>query len=218
MIFTHPRTNAYVYQNNPTNIPMIFSNTNMAKRYTTPTVQTQVTPKPQPKLRDLTNPPVNPDIAPPKKKSMKWGEPTWFLFHTLAEKVKDEAFPYIRTELLTIISTICKNLPCPDCAGHATEYINGINFNNIQTKEQLKDMLYVFHNVVNQRKMFPLFPREQLESKYSQANTIAIIQNFMVHFQDKHASIRMIANDFHRNNIADQMKKWFNENIQYFNY
>ena len=25
--------------------------------------------------------------VPPAKKPMKWGEPTWFLFHTIAEKV-----------------------------------------------------------------------------------------------------------------------------------
>lgn len=159
----------------------------------------------------------NTDIEAPKKKPMKWGQPTWFLFHTLAEKVKDENFSQIRKELLDVIYTICVNLPCPTCAVHATQHMNGINYSTIQTKQQLKDMLFAFHNTVNGRKEFPLFDYSDLDAKYSAANTVAIIQNFMMHFEDKHASIHMIANDLHRARIAKILKKWFNENIQYFN-
>ena len=149
-------------------------------------------------------------------KSMKWGEPIWFFFHTLAEKIKEESFKNIRVELLNIIYTICVNLPCPTCASHATEYMNNINFNTIQTKQQLKEMLYVFHNSVNKRKNFPLFPRDNLDEKYSKANTINIIQNFMIHFSDRHASIHMIANDMHRQRIAKKLKDWMNTNIHHF--
>lgn len=149
-------------------------------------------------------------------KSMKWGEPTWFFFHTLAEKVKEESFKKIRVELLNIIYTVCVNLPCPTCASHATEYMNNINFNTIQTKDQLKEMLYIFHNSVNKRKNFPLFPRENLDEKYSKANTINIIQNFMMHFSDRHASIHMIANDMHRQRITKKLKDWMNTNIHHF--
>lgn len=168
-------------------------------------------PQPRPTLiRDK-------NAEPPQKKPMKWGEPTWFLFHTLAEKVKDEHFSRIRKELLDVIYTICVNLPCPTCAVHATQHMNGINYSTIQTKQQLKDMLFSFHNTVNARKQYPLFDYSELDAKYSAANTVHIIQNFMVHFQDKHASIHMIANDMHRARIATILKKWFNENIQYFN-
>ena len=169
--------------------------------------------------RTTTNaiqPPKAPSPEIPKKKKMVWGEPTWFLFHTLAEKVHTEDFSKIRVELLNIIYTICVNLPCPDCAKHATDYMNKINYNTIQTKEQLKDMLFVFHNEVNKRKFVPLFNREDLESKYSRANTIPVIQNFMTHFRNKHASIHMIANDIHRSRISNIMSEWFNNNIKYF--
>jgi hypothetical protein len=147
---------------------------------------------------------------------MKWGEPTWFLFHTLAEKVNDEIFQSIRLELLNLITLICSNLPCPDCANHASEYMKKINFASIRTKKDLKLMLFQFHNVVNQRKNFPLFPIDELDSKYSNANVVNIIHNFMIHFQDKHRSIHMIANDLHRSRIAHQLKTWFNNNIQHF--
>lgn len=233
MLFTNLRTySSYTNKNSNNNVQMVFSKPPPPKKQTslplnnylqqTPLpLNRSLQPKPIPevskisttKLKDMINPPNNENKT---IKKMKWGEPTWFLFHTIAEKVKSEYFSQIRKELFEIIIIICRNLPCPDCAEHATTYTNNINFNNIQTKEQLKDMLWTFHNSVNQRKMFPQFPREELDSKYSNANTIAILKNFMVHFQDKHASIRMIANDFFRNNIAEQLKKWFNNNIQYF--
>jgi hypothetical protein len=154
---------------------------------------------------------------PTTRKPMKWGEPTWFLFHTLAEKVKDEYFDEIRKELLDVIYTICVNLPCPTCASHATKYMNGVNYSTIRTKQQLKDMLFSFHNSVNERKNYPLFDYAKLDEKYSMANTINIIQNFMIFFKDKHASIHMIANDLHRNRIANILKQWFNEKMHYFN-
>ena len=150
------------------------------------------------------------------KKVMAWGEPTWFLFHTLSEKLKDEAFPLIRKELLDKIYSICKFLPCPTCADHATEYLNGINFNAIRTKTDLKQMFYNFHNEINRKKGYPIFPYSDLDDKYSKANTVAILQYFMSHFEKKSKSIRMIANDFHRSNLVLSLKEWFNQNIQYF--
>ena len=149
-------------------------------------------------------------------KKMSWGEPTWNVLHVLAEKVKDEEFPAIRAELLEVIYAICSNLPCPDCANHAAMYLNDIRYKHIQTKEQLKNMLFSFHNTVNKKKNFPQFPREQLETKYAAYPLIPTLHAFMVKFQDKHRSIRMIADDFHRSKIADKLKKWFNERISSF--
>jgi hypothetical protein len=158
-----------------------------------------------------------PKVEKGKKKPMKWGQPTWFLFHTLAEKVKDEYFADIRVELLNIIYTICCNLPCPDCAKHATEYMNSINFNTIQTKQDLQLMLFNFHNEVNRRKKFPEFSIEKLNATYSLANTVNIIHNFMPYFEDRTGSMRLIADNLHRSRVALQLKAWFNKNITYFN-
>jgi hypothetical protein len=155
-------------------------------------------------------------VEAPKKKSMKWGEPTWFLFHTLAEKIKPEFFNEIRAELLNIIYIICSNLPCPNCAKHAVDYMNGINFNTITTKDQLRMLLYRFHNEVNRRKGFAEFPFDQLSEKYSKHDTVKIIHYFMPFFEDKHKSIRMIADDMHRMRVALQLKSWFNKNIGAF--
>jgi len=93
-----------------------------------------------------TIPPPPPPIQTPTVGKVKWGEPTWFLFHTLSVKIKDSEFPKIRPSLLNYMYAICINLPCPDCANHAKAYLDGVNFNSIQTKEQMKRLFYDFHN------------------------------------------------------------------------
>ena len=162
--------------------------------------------------------PIDTVEEPTKPKKMKWGEPTWFLFHSLAQKVKEEHFTTVKNELINTIYTICKNLPCPMCATHATQFMNSVNFSTIQTKKDLIDLLWRFHNEVNVKKNVPIFPYDQLAEKYSRANLINIIQLFMFHFKDKHASIRMIADDMFRQKLAVKMQDWFRQNLQYFDY
>jgi hypothetical protein len=150
-------------------------------------------------------------------KKMKWGEPTWFLLHTLAHKIKDENFQQLKPELLNLITNICANLPCPTCSEHAMQYIKTNPFYSIQSKQGLKDMLFKFHNDVNTLKGFAQFNYEDLDTKYDSANTINIIKNFMFYFKDKSYSIRMIANDMHRGRLINMLNAWFSLNIQYFN-
>ena len=160
-------------------------------------------------------PPIIPTPTPPDKK-VKWGEPTWFLFHTLSVKIREYEFTYIRAELLNQIYAICINLPCPDCANHAKMYLDGINFNTIQTKHDLKWFLWSFHNSVNQRKGYPIFSFDDLDEKYSPAITKNIIQNFMFHFSDRSRSIKLLPTDLHRQRLCVNLKTWFNANIARF--
>lgn len=173
-------------------------------------INVQVKPQPVSMSVDIVE-------EPTKSKKMKWGEPTWFLFHSLAQKVKEQHFSIVKNELINTIYTICKNLPCPMCATHATQFMNSVNFSTIQTKKDLIDLLWRFHNEVNIKKNIPIFPYDQLE-KYSRANLVNIIQLFIYHFKDKHASIRMIADDMFRQKLAVKMQDWFRQNLQYFDY
>lgn len=165
--------------------------------------QSQPTPLPQP------NQPIT-------QKKMKWGEPVWFFLHTLSYKIKNESFMLLRAELLKHVYTICTNLPCPDCSNHSKNYLGSINFNNIRTKMDLINMLFEFHNSVNRRKGIAEFPREQFDSKYSTANTEAIMVYFINAFMDKHASPRMISDDMYRARIAHSIKLWFISNKSHF--
>jgi hypothetical protein len=149
-------------------------------------------------------------------KKIKWGQPTWYLFHTLAHKIKDEYFSLLKNELLTNIISICRNLPCPKCSTHASEYMNKININSIQTKNDLKNMLFKFHNDVNSRTGASLFSYNDLDDKYSTAVTVNIIQNFFIYFQDKSFNVTAIANTMHRERVISVIKNWLAKNIQYF--
>ena len=148
---------------------------------------------------------------------MTWGPPIWFLFHTLAEKIRVESFYLIKTSLLNNIYSICSNLPCPICTNHAIDYLNKINFNNIQSKEELIKMLYTFHNEVNKRKKLELFSYNEVETKYKTAITKNVIVYFMLNYEKKTKNVRMPSNEFHRKNLIIILKKWFNENMHHFN-
>jgi hypothetical protein len=157
------------------------------------------------------------EITPPElpKKKMKWGEPTWIFLHTIAEKIKDDRFPAIREQLLQKINMICRNLPCPDCSAHSSKYLDAINFRTIVTKQDLKLFLWNFHNEVNKRKNVAISDRNVLE-KYSTANTINVINYFITIYSDKSPSIKMIANDFHRKRLIQDLKNWLNDNLASF--
>ena len=49
-----------------------------------------------------------------------WGNNIWYLFHTIAYKIKEDEFNNIKQDLFYIVKTICQNLPCPECSEHAT--------------------------------------------------------------------------------------------------
>jgi hypothetical protein len=153
------------------------------------------------------------DYSAPKS---KWGAPTWFLFHTLAHKLKDECDDKIVHELFQVIVLLCSNLPCPTCTKHATEYMNKINARSINTREDLKNLLFQFHNDVNKRKGYPLFERSKLDEKYELANTKNIIHYFLYFFKQKDFNISMITDNMHREHATANFQSWFMKNIDSF--
>jgi hypothetical protein len=159
---------------------------------------------------------TKPEYTPSDGDRITWGKPTWTLMHTLAEKIKPEYFSMVKGELFNTIFTICNNLPCPSCAEHATQYIKSVNFSIITNKEQLKDMLFHFHNSVNSRKGYPQFPREELEITYSMKNTIQVVNEFLAVFEKKTYNTRMTSDNFHRARATYRLKNWFLQNLQFF--
>jgi hypothetical protein len=155
-------------------------------------------------------------IDPPEKKAMTWGEPTWFFFHTLAEKMKPEKFPKIKRDLVNITKMICNNLPCPICSEHATAFMNRVNFNNINSREDLKLLFFRFHNEVNARKGYTIFTEDELHEKYPSAITNNIFNNFVQVFERKSTSMRLMADSLHRNRIMEVIKKWLFDNRSCF--
>ena len=153
--------------------------------------------------------------APSKK--VQWGEPFWNLFHVLSFKIiEDQDFEWKKVQFLNIVTMICQNLPCPDCAAHATNYLNHVDFRTIRSKSDLQQFFYDFHNEVNGRRGIPLYPRHLLEEKYSKGVTINIIHEFMKQFETKYRNVHLLSTNLHRGGVATQIKRWFNECIMYF--
>jgi len=146
---------------------------------------------------------------------MKWGRPIWTFFHVMAQKVKPEYFNLVIRDFLKNIMLVCGTLPCPICSTHASEYMRSINMNNIRTKDDLINLFFNFHNVVNQRKGYAVLQKDQIP-KYETANTIAAIKSFVYAFEDKSRSMKLMADDLSRARISSQFKFWINANIQYF--
>jgi hypothetical protein len=165
----------------------------------------QVTPQPEIPVR-----------VEPNSKTILWGAPFWFFFHTMAEKVKPDKFAQIRNEMFDIIREVCNNLPCPSCTQHAVSYISKINFQRIRTKGELITMLFEFHNTVNKNTRAPLFTYAELANKYSKANLINIVNYFMHFYKMEHHVIRMMADDMYRKRSAKKILDWFHANQQHF--
>ena len=64
-----------------------------------------------------------------------WGPAVWTLFHTLAEKIDENAYPHLVNSLFNVIVRICKFLPCPECAKDASNFLAKINIKEINKKE-----------------------------------------------------------------------------------
>ena len=144
----------------------------------------------------------------------KWGPPIWCFFHTMAEKIKAEHFSIIFPSFFNFIRRICNSLPCPDCSLHASSFLKRINYKSIKTKQDLINILYIFHNSVNKRKSKPLFHVSNMTS-YSSNNLIQSYNGFISAYTTR-GNIKLIADSFQRNLVIKDLKSWLMRNIEYF--
>lgn len=143
-----------------------------------------------------------------------WGPPTWIFLHTIAEKVKENSFRLISQQLIKMIIQICNNLPCPECTVHAKAFWNNVNVNNIQNKQDLINLLYVFHNSVNKRKKTQQFKHSDLV-KYKNLKLIQQYNNFTKNF-NTNGNMNLINESFHRKLMMISLKRWLMTNISHF--
>lgn len=144
----------------------------------------------------------------------QWGPPTWLFLHTLAEKVKEDSFPLVGRQIILNIIQICNLLPCPECAQHAKEFWSNVSINNVSTKSDLKNLLYVFHNTINKRKKMLPYKHADLES-YSKISIINAFNWFVRNFNTK-GNMNLINESFHRGRFLKGFRQWFMTNIMHF--
>ena len=147
----------------------------------------------------------------------QWGNITWYLFHGIAEKIKEEKFSENKELIINIIKSICANLPCPECAEHATKTLNSINFNTINSKSELKEFLFKFHNIVNQRTKKQQFKFEELDKKYSSIIMPIIFNYFFKVYSINNKNEKMMMYTAFKNKFLLELRKNLNKLIIHLN-
>ena len=140
-----------------------------------------------------------------------WGPPIWALFHTMIEKVKEESFKTLGPQMFNLIKQICQYLPCPDCANHATIFLNKVNAKTILTKTNFKMMLFTFHNVVNKQKGYPIYNSVDLE-KYSNYKLPEVFQAFAQTYNKKVGNLKLMTESLGRTRTLVFVSEWFKQN------
>jgi hypothetical protein len=135
-----------------------------------------------------------------------WGNITWYLFHTLAEKVNPERFSEIKPTILLFIQETCRNLPCPICSAHAQRNLRDANIDLIHTKADLIEFMRQFHNIVNIHTGKDTVSKEFVISVYKKANLLAIINKFIKIYSHKYGNFEL--NSFLR---ANERHKFINQ-------
>lgn len=144
----------------------------------------------------------------------QWGPPTWMFIHTLAEKVKEDSYPIIGSQIIANIIQICANLPCPDCADHSKVFWSKVKISNIKTKQDLINILFVFHNTINKRKNLTMFKYDDLQY-YKSKNIVNTFNTFSANFNTK-GNMKLITESFHRARLVVFLRNWLVGNIVHF--
>jgi hypothetical protein len=144
-----------------------------------------------------------------------WGNPTWVFLHTMVSKINHQSFHKHKDEIINYIFKICSNLPCPECSTHAIDFLKTVRFNNVSKKEDLIEIMYVFHNQVNKNINKKEFPIESL-SIYTETDGI---QNALLKFipaYTKGVSPLLMAQTHARKMIISSLKTYIYNNLNIY--
>tara|TARA_Y100000992_G_scaffold135643_1_gene89698 strand:+ start:687 stop:1142 length:456 start_codon:yes stop_codon:yes gene_type:complete len=150
------------------------------------------------------------------KNDMEWGYYTWLLFHTLAEKIKDEEFEKEKNNLIYFVKNICSVLPCPECSSHAIHLLKYYNYNHIRSKDDFKKFIFEFHNIVNKRKKFKIQDISVL-NMYKNAILYKIVYAWNYYFNVKGINTKLLTENMNRNRVKKNFMKYINDNKHKFN-
>jgi len=144
-----------------------------------------------------------------------WGSATWYLFHTLSFKLKQEYEEYSQ-ELFTIFKLISASLPCPQCAEHAKQRLEQANKRAINNREAIIRVMFEFHNYVNMQLRKPQITREEHDRLYLRADTSSVIKHFNTVFTVKHNDEKSMLHSWSRKISLDRLNKFINEHNYIF--
>ena len=147
----------------------------------------------------------------------EWTHATWNLFHCIPEKIKKEEFNHLRNELIHYIKGICNRLPCPECAHHAGIFMNNVNTHNIKNSEDLKKVMFVFHNNVNKKTKKKIQEEEVLE-QYKNMKLHKVLNDFFTTFNNSaKGNFTFMSENYNRKIFTDGFLVFMKNNFHKFN-
>ena len=136
-----------------------------------------------------------------------WGNNIWYLFHSIAYKIREDKFESQKNNIFFIIKNICNTLPCPDCSRDANVMLNKIDFNTIKNKHDLKMFLFNFHNAINNKLNKPQFSYDSLDAKYQNVNIDALYNNLYIIYTSNSNIPRLMSSSFHKDLTFPKIKQ-----------
>ena len=91
--------------------------------------------------------------------------------------------------------------------------LNSISF-KISTKNEFRNTLYLFHNMVNARRQKPLYNYGNI-NVYQNLNIANVFNNFVSVYNTK-GNMKLLTESFQRSLIIKDLKKWLMNNINSF--
>lgn len=143
-----------------------------------------------------------------------WGPHIWTFLHCFCEKLSYNYFNLNRTEIINFVKTIMFNLPCPMCSNDTRIQFNKVNIEKMKTKEELKMLIFYYHNYVNKK----LRKREvdiKILEQYKKYNIYKCYKNFLKVFIKKYnfkLSVYSYSILGSRNKAGVDVVKWWNMN------
>ena len=145
-----------------------------------------------------------------------WGNSVWYLFHTLAYKIKSTDQSDIGI-LFGHISSISKNLPCPECSADAARFLSKVNIHIVTcSRENLIKFLFEFHNYVNKKINKPVYLLEDL-SLYSTANTLKVLNHFHAIMNSNSNNSQLMMDSYNRQTVVRNFIYYISTNMYKYN-
>ena len=70
----------------------------------------------------------------------EWGNSVWTFFHLIANRIDENKFNIIKSDIINVTKLICSNLPCPECSEDSNKILKNINLEKvINNKNDLKN-------------------------------------------------------------------------------
>ena len=144
-----------------------------------------------------------------------WGNATWFMMHTLAQKLRPEYASAVPSLLLQF-ENVCRNLPCPDCAEHASRMFATANIAAVVDKDSLMRFLYELHDAVNRRLGKPCPTMDECCELYSRGRTVVILQHFFQVMKNIKSQDRAMIYGFRRQQCMKAFAEFMDANLHIF--